>query len=63
MKGADGVRIWPIPIALAILSCVGLVAALVADGVWDAVSWIGLGTPVAVVLWFAWPARRRGIRR
>ena len=65
MKGsamkAAGVRVWPIPIVLAVLTCVGLVAALVADGIWDAVSWIGLGIPDAVVLWFVWLVpRRRG---
>jgi hypothetical protein len=60
---AAGVRVWKIPVALAILTCVGLVAALVADGFWDAVSWIGLGIPIAVVLWFAWLAPwRRGAR-
>jgi len=59
MKAADGVRVWPIPILLGIVTCVGLLAALVADGIWDAVSWIGLGMPVAVAAWFAWLAPRR----
>ena len=58
MKAADGVRVWPFPIALGILTCLGLVAALVADGVWDAVSWIALGIPIVVVLWFVWLAPR-----
>jgi hypothetical protein len=58
------VRIWPVPIALGVLTSVGLVAALVADGFWDVVSWIGLGVPVAVALWFAgvrplWADRKR----
>jgi hypothetical protein len=59
MKAADGINVWPIPILLGILTCVGLVAALVADGIWDAVSWIGLGLPVAVVVWFVWLAPDR----
>ena len=63
MKATDGVRIWPVPIALGVLTCVGLVAALVADGIWDVVSWIGLGLPIVAVLWFVLlapqPLRRR----
>jgi hypothetical protein len=59
MKPIRGVRIWPVPIALGILTCLGLVAALVADGIWDAISWIGLGIPVMVGLWFAWGQPRR----
>ena len=39
---------WP----LAVLSAGGLISALVADGAWDAVSWFGLGLPVAVCAWF-----------
>lgn len=45
--------IWPIPIALAIGSVVGLVSALIGDGAWDAVSWICLGVPVAVAGWYS----------
>ena len=51
---SHGVRVWPVPIVLGILTCVGLVSALVADGLWDVVSWIGLGVPVAVAVWFGW---------
>jgi hypothetical protein len=63
MKVSEGVRVWPVPIALGILTCVGLVAALVADGMWDLVSWIALGVPLAAVAWFAWIAPRRVGRR
>ena len=49
--------LWGAPIALAVLSAIGLVAALIGDGVYDAVSWIGLGLPVAVSLWYG--LRRR----
>lgn len=41
--------IFGVPLALGILSAVGLVAALVGDGVWDTLSWIALGVPVAVI--------------
>ena len=42
---------WPIPIALALASVVGLLAALTGDGWRDALSWIALGLPVAAVGW------------
>jgi hypothetical protein len=34
------------------VTAIGLVSALLGDGVWDGLSWLGLGTPVVVVLWF-----------
>ncbi len=38
-------QIWGAPVALGLLSVVGLMVALVADGAGDAVSWIALGIP------------------
>ena len=35
---------------LAVVSAVGLVAALVGDGVFDLLSWVALGIPVVVIL-------------
>ena len=51
-------RVWPIPIALASLTALGLVSALVGDGVWDAVSWVALAVPVAVCVACGRPRRR-----
>ncbi len=45
---------WLAPIVLGIASIVGLVSALVGDGAWDAVSWIGLGLPIAAGVWYGW---------
>ena len=45
-------RLWAWPVGLALFSALGLVSALLGDGVWDALSWLSLGLPVAVVLWF-----------
>jgi hypothetical protein len=45
-------KVWGAPVALALLTLGGLVAGLVGDGAWDAVSWIGLGAPILVCLWF-----------
>ena len=44
-------QIWGIPAALGVLSLVGLVAALVADGWGDALSWVALAVPAVVSLW------------
>lgn len=51
-------RIYGAPFALAILSGIGLISALLADGVWDVVSWFALSATVAVIGWHvARPAR------
>jgi hypothetical protein len=49
-------RIFRWPIAIAIVSLVGLVSALVGDGWYDVLSWICLGTCI-VTMTVAW--RRR----
>jgi hypothetical protein len=51
-------RLWGMPALLAALSGVGLVAALVGDGPWDAVGWATLGAPVVVTAWHALRPRR-----
>lgn len=43
--------IFAIPAVLALLSLIGLVAALIGDGVWDMVGWLGLLAPVAALAW------------
>lgn len=53
-------RLWSVfaaPIAIAVFSTIGLVAALTGDGWRDAISWAGLGVPILAVLW-AMKARR-----
>lgn len=42
--------IFLMPAILAALSGVGLVSALLGDGVWDGLSWLALSAPVAVVV-------------
>lgn len=43
-------RIYAVPGWLALASTIGLVAALLGDGSWDALSWAALGAPVVVTL-------------
>jgi hypothetical protein len=41
-------RLWPVfkrPVLIALLSGAGLFAALLGDGLWDTLSWVGLGLP------------------
>ena len=49
-------QVWRVPILLAVLSALGLAAALVGDGPWDLLSWLALAAPVAAC---AWPLLRR----
>lgn len=43
--------IFAMPLFIAVLSAVGLVAALTGDGWRDCLSWAGLAVPVLVVAW------------
>ena len=45
-------RIWRAPLLLAVLTVVGLMSALLGDGVWDLVSALSLGAPVAAGAWY-----------
>lgn len=41
--------IFAIPLVLAVVTAIGLVSALLGDGIWNALSWLALGLPVVVV--------------
>lgn len=45
-------RLYSIPSTLAVLSSIGLISALLADGFWDGVSWVALSIPAVVIIWF-----------
>lgn len=56
-------QIWGAPIVLAILTTVGLISALLGDGVWDALSAVTLGIPCLVGAWYCLrraPKARKG---
>jgi hypothetical protein len=36
---------------LAAISVIGLIFGLFGEGIWDAVSWISLAIPLAVIVW------------
>jgi hypothetical protein len=46
-------RIFAIPVLIALVTLIGLVAALLGDGWRDMLSWVGLGIPVITALHFA----------
>lgn len=43
-------QIWGMPVVLAVVSAVGLISALLGDGIWDVLSWVALAAPIAVLL-------------
>ena len=43
-------KVFAIPTVIGLFTAAGLFAALLGDGVWDALSWLGLGIPAAFVL-------------
>jgi len=51
---ATPAALWRWPIGLGVATAIGLLAALLGDAAWDALSWFALGAPVTVAAWFAW---------
>ncbi|WP_060512182.1 hypothetical protein [Pseudomonas sp. NBRC 111124] len=52
-------RIFAWPALIALLSAAGLFAALLGDGFWDSLAWLGLGLSAVLGLSGFWPRRRR----
>lgn len=46
------------PSVIALLSAVGLFAALLGDGWWDSLAWLGLALPVGFSLRGFWPSAK-----
>ena len=51
-------KVFGIPLGIGLFSAVGLFAALLGDGMWDSLSWVGLGVPAAIGAWAL--GKRRG---
>jgi hypothetical protein len=54
-------QIFAVPIVVGALSIVGLLAALIGDGWWDAVSWLSLTLPILLYLFFVARRNRVGL--
>jgi hypothetical protein len=50
-------QVFGVPILLGVLSIVGLLSALLGDEVWDTLSWLALGVPCVVIVWYWLVAR------
>ena len=44
--------VFAVPALLALVTVIGLVSALLGDGIWDLASWVLLAIPVAFTIWF-----------
>jgi hypothetical protein len=49
---APFLRMWGAPLMLALLTIVGLVSALLGDGVWDYLSAVALAVPTLACVWY-----------
>jgi hypothetical protein len=58
----SALQVFAIPVVLGVLSAIGLIAALLGDDAWDYVSWLALGVPCAVMVWY-WLGAGRVFRR
>jgi hypothetical protein len=47
-------RLWGAPIVLGAMTSIGLLSALLGDGLWDAVSAVMLSAPLLVAAWCTW---------
>lgn len=45
-------RLWGAPVLLGLLTIVGLLSALLGDGMWDVLSAVTLSIPVAATIWY-----------
>ncbi|MFT3813047.1 MAG: hypothetical protein QM740_06670 [Acidovorax sp.] len=56
--------VWRLPLALALLTAFGLLAALLGTGPWRVLAWGALAVPVAVAAYCAVrPARKKDIQK
>ncbi len=44
-------RIFATPIGIAIASLIGLASALMGEGAWNLIAWLGLGIPVLAMVY------------
>jgi hypothetical protein len=49
MKNNDFLKLWGMPIWMALVTMIGLVLAILGTGMWHVLSWIALTVPVYVM--------------
>lgn len=57
-RGKTVGQVFWVPLLLALISIVGLLSALLGDGLFDLLSWLTLAVPIVVALWYWRPGRR-----
>lgn len=45
-------KVWQIPLLLSVLSLIELISALTGEGFWDLLSWLTLGIPMLIIVFF-----------
>jgi hypothetical protein len=51
-RGAQSLTtIFAVPMAIGVISCIGLISALTGDGLRDMVSWVALVIPIGAIIW------------
>ena len=45
-------RVWVAPSSMGLITVMGLICALLGDGVWDMLSWVALAIPVALCIFY-----------
>ncbi len=63
LKRRTAAQIFAIPALIAVLAGIGLISALVGDGVWDGMSWVLLSLPILIFGACIGLARRANSRR
>lgn len=54
-RNLKAIFFWPA--VLGLMTIIGLISALVADGAWDVLSWLMLLVPIAIGIWRGWLTR------
>lgn len=54
-------KIWGIPVIIGICSAFGLVSALTGDGMFDYLSWLTLGLPVVVTVFYLLKTKKQSV--
>ncbi len=44
-------KVYGPAVVIAVITLYGLLSALLGDGMWDALSWVALAVPLAVIAW------------
>jgi hypothetical protein len=61
MKNSSFWKVWGIPFIIGICSATGLLSALIGDGFFDLLSWLSLGVPVVLSIWYLLKTRSKSV--